>query len=119
MSTLEELDDMERHEREDKDEKKDGGDDQPDKNGKAGGAGGSGGAGKADGDAEMQDAEPEEDNVLDEEILSLSTQEIITRRRLLVNESRIMRSEFQRLSHEKATMVEKIKDNQDKIANNR
>ncbi|KJR88619.1 26S proteasome regulatory subunit T5 [Sporothrix schenckii 1099-18] len=120
MSTLEELDDIERHEREDKDEKKDGGDDQSGKDGKDGaGNGGNKGAAKADGDAEMEDAEPEEDNVIDEEILSLSTQEIVTRRRLLENESRIMRSEFQRLAHEKATMVEKIKDNQEKIANNR
>ena len=74
---------------------------------------------KADGDAEMQDAEPEEEDVLDDEILSLNTQDILTRRRLLENDSRIMRSEYQRLSHEKATMGEKIKENQEKIANNR
>ena len=88
MATLEELDDLDRQEK------------------------------KADGDAEMKDAEPEED-VLDEEILSLSTQDILTRKRLLENDSRIMKSEFQRLSHEKATMGEKIKENMEKIANNR
>jgi 26S proteasome regulatory subunit T5 len=32
---------------------------------------------------------------------------------------RIMKSEFQRLTHEKASMNEKIKDNLDKIENNR
>lgn len=72
----------------------------------------------ADGDAEMDDAEEEED-ILDEEVLSLSTQDLLTRKRLLENDARIMKSEFQRLSHEKATMGEKIKENQDKIANNR
>jgi len=111
MSTLEELDDIDRQDRDEKDKK-----DKNDKNGKDGGRG-TGAA--ADGDAEMQDAEPEEDDVLDEEILSLSTQDILTRRRLLENDSRIMKSEFQRLSHEKATMGEKIKENLEKIANNR
>lgn len=89
MSTLEELDDLDRRE----DKKPDG-----------------------DGDAEMKDAE---EDVLDEEILGLSTGDIQTRKRLLENDSRIMRSELQRLTHEKATMNEKIKDNMDKIANNR
>lgn len=70
-------------------------------------------------DAEMQDAEPEEDEILDEEILTLSTEDLRTRKRLLENDSRIMKSEYQRLSHEKATMAEKIKENVEKIANNR
>lgn len=104
MSTLEDLDDLEREQKEDK--KDDGDKDKkPDQNG----------------DAEMKDAEPEEkeEDPIDEEIYSLSTQDILTRRRLLENDSRIMKSEFQRLSHEKATMGEKIKDNLDKIENNR
>lgn len=104
MSTLEELDDLDRQDRDDKKDKKSN-----DKDGDK----------KPDGDAEMKDAEPEEEDVLDEEILSLSTQDILTRRRLLENDSRIMKSEFQRLSHEKATMGEKIKENLEKIANNR
>lgn len=100
MSTLEDLDDLEREQKEDKkDEKK-----KDDK--------------KADGDAEMKDAEPEEE-VLDEEILSLSTRDIMARKRLLENDMRIMKSEFQRLTHEKASMNEKIRDNLDKIENNR
>lgn len=100
MSTLEELDALDRQERDDKKDKKDG-----DKKK------------QADGDAEMKDAE--EDDILDAEILSLSTEDIKTRRRLLENDARIMRSEYQRLSHEKATMKEKIKENLEKIANNR
>jgi hypothetical protein len=74
-------------------------------------------------DTEMKDAadqeKKEEEDVLDDEILSLSTRDITARRRLLENDTRIMRSEFQRLTHEKAAMHEKIKDNQDKIENNR
>ena len=75
------------------------------------------------GDAEMKDTaeeeKKEEEDILDEEILSLSTRDIIARRRLLENDTRIMKSEFQRLTHEKAAMHEKIKDNMDKIENNR
>ncbi|KAF4122379.1 26S proteasome regulatory subunit T5 [Geosmithia morbida] len=100
MSTLEELDDFERQ---DKDQqKKDAGDGKKD----------------GEGDTDMKDDE-EEDDILDEEILSLGTQDIQTRRRLLENDSRIMKSELSRLSHEKAAMGEKIKENVDKIANNR
>lgn len=105
MSTLEELEDLNQRDRDDKKDQK--------KNGK-----GDGNKKQGDGDAEMKDAEPEDD-VLDEEILSLSTQDILTRKRLLENDSRIMRSEYQRLSHEKAAMGEKIKENMEKIANNR
>ncbi|KAM0433238.1 hypothetical protein ACHAPT_004111 [Fusarium lateritium] len=102
MSTLEELDDFDHREKE---EKRDG----DDKNQKK----------PTDGDADMKDAEEEEDDILDDEILGLSTQDILTRKRLLENDSRIMRSEYSRLSHEKAAMAEKIKENVDKIANNR
>ena len=107
MSTLEDLDDLER---EQKEEKKDDGDKDKDKK-------------KPDqnGDAEMKDADAEEkeEDPIDEEIYSLSTQDILTRKRLLENDSRINKSEFQRLTHEKAAMGEKIKDNLDKIENNR
>lgn len=105
MSTLEELDDLDRRDRDDKD-KKDGGDDKG--NDKPSG----------DGDAEMKDA-AEEESILDDEILQLGTQDILNRRRLLENDARIMKSEFQRLQHEKATMNEKIKENREKIQNNR
>ncbi|PGH04078.1 26S protease regulatory subunit 6A [Blastomyces parvus] len=108
MSTLEDLDDLER---EDRDKKKDQGDD----NGKKQ---------DQDGDAEMKDTgadkkEEEEEDLIDEEILRSSTRDIINRRKLLENDMRIMKSEFQRLTHEQTTMQEKIKDNLDKIENNR
>jgi 26S proteasome regulatory subunit T5 len=104
MSTLEDLDDLEREEKEEKKEEK-----KKDADGKDT---------KAEGDAEMKDAEPEEE-VLDEEILNSSTRDIIARKRLLENDMRIMKSEFQRLTHEKSNMNEKIKDNLEKIENNR
>lgn len=107
MSTLEDLFALEREQGEDK--KDDGDKDKDKKQDQTNG-----------GDAEMKDAEPEkEEDPIDEEIYSLSTQDILTRRRLLENDSRIMKSEYQRLTHEKATMGEKIKDNLDKIENNR
>jgi 26S proteasome regulatory subunit T5 len=109
MSTLEDLDDIEREEREEREKKNEDKKDDDDER-------------KPGADADMKDAEDgstDEDDILDEEILSLSTRDIVARRRLLENELRIMKSEFQRLSHEKATMNEKIKDNMDKIENNR
>ena len=42
-----------------------------------------------------------------------------TRSKLLDNEIRIFKSELQRLAHEKNVMMEKIKDNKEKIKNNR
>ena len=104
MSTLEELDDLDRRE---KDDKKQG--DSGDKKEQSGN----------DDDEEMKDNEDGQEDILDDEILGLSTQDILTRKRLLENDSRIMKSELSRLSHEKAAMGEKIKDNVDKIANNR
>lgn len=59
------------------------------------------------------------DEELDQEILSLTTQELRTRTKLLDNEIRIFRSELQRLSHENNVMLDKIKDNKEKIKNNR
>ncbi|MCJ1438456.1 26S proteasome regulatory subunit 6A [Xylographa pallens] len=105
MSTLEDLDDLER---EGKEEKKDDGQ-KPDRSG----------------DAEMKDAdgskkvEEKEEDMIDTEILHSSTRDIQMRRRLLDNDMRIMKSEYQRLTHEQAAMKEKIKDNLEKIVNNR
>ena len=107
MSTLEDLDALER---EGKDEKRDEGD----KDGKKP---------EQNGDAEMKDVdgakEEKEEDMIDAEILHSSTRDIIMRRRLLENDMRIMKSEFQRLTHEQAAMKEKIKDNLEKIDNNR
>ena len=110
MSTLEDLDDLER---EGKEEKKDDGD--KDKDGKKP---------DQDGDAEMKDADGEkkeekDEDIIDTEILHSSTRDIQMRKRLLDNDMRIMKSEYQRLTHEQAAMKEKIKDNLEKIENNR
>lgn len=108
MSTLEDLDDIER---EGKEEKMDDGDEDK-RSGR-------------NGDAEMKDTdgqkkdEPKKEDLIDAEILHSSTRDINMRRRLLDNDMRIMKSEFQRLSHEQGAMKEKIKDNLEKIENNR
>lgn len=100
---------MEREEREDKDKKDDDDGKKPDQTG----------------DAEMKDADEEkkeeekEEDVLDDEILHSSTRDIQMRKRLLDNDLRIMKSEVQRLTHEQAAMKDKIKDNLEKIENNR
>ena len=107
MSTLEDLDDLEREGKENrKDQDGDGDKDRkPDQNG----------------DAEMKDTDrkEEEEDPIDADILNSSTREIVSRRRLMENDMRIMKSEFNRLTHEKTAMNEKIKDNVDKIDNNR
>ena len=110
MSTLEDLDDMEREGK--KEEEKKDGDDGDKGNKKASGP---------DGDAEMKDAKEEEkeEEIIDTEILHSSTRDIQMRKRLLDNDMRIMKSEYQRLTHEQSAMKEKIKDNLDKIENNR
>jgi len=111
MSTLEDLDDMERERKDEKKDSEDGGKD-PNKP-------------SQDGDAEMKDAdsskkeEEKEEDILDAEILHSSTRDIQMRKKLMDNDLRIMKSEFQRLTHEQAAMKEKIKDNLDKIENNR
>ena len=97
MSTLEDLEDLENENKQEQEKKTDG-------------------EKATDGDAEMEDAD---EGLVDDEILRSSVQDITMRRRLLENDLRIMRSETQRLRHEKTAMLEKIKDNQDKITNNR
>ncbi|KAG6816039.1 26S proteasome regulatory subunit 6A-B [Tephrocybe sp. NHM501043] len=64
---------------------------------------------------------PEEETWSDlpEEILSLTTDEILTRVRLLENDIKVMRSETTRLQHEQSTMKEKIRDNGEKIKQNK
>ncbi|KAL1301700.1 hypothetical protein AAFC00_005909 [Neodothiora populina] len=113
MSTLEDLDALEHDGKDEGDDKK-----EEDKDP------------KKTGDADMQDADgdkskeeekkqQEQEDLIDMDVLNSSTRDVVTRRRLLENDTRIMRSEYQRLNHEKAAMMEKIKDNVDKIDNNR
>ena len=111
MSTLEDLDDQEREERDKKESGGDGAGDgkKPEKNGDVD---------MKDAEGEKQDEEKDAD-IIDEEILHSSTRDIQMRKRLLDNDLRVMRSELQRVSHEQAAMKEKIKDNLEKIENNR
>ncbi|KAF2225648.1 P-loop containing nucleoside triphosphate hydrolase protein [Elsinoe ampelina] len=105
MATLEDLENMDR-------DGKDDGDKDPKKPS-------SGDADMTDADSKKEPEKKEEDDLIDMDILNSNTRDIINRRRLLENDTRIMRSEFQRLTHEKQAMHEKIKDNLDKIENNR
>lgn len=107
MASLEDLEDLEheQQERKKEDKKKDDGDD------------------KKDGDDNKMDVDSDdkkqEGDDIDPDILTAATADIINRRRLMENDLRVMRQEFQRLTHEKASMKDKIKDNLEKIENNR
>lgn len=54
-----------------------------------------------------------------EEVLQMSTDEIVSRTRLLDNEVKIMKSEVMRISHELQAQNEKIKENTEKIKVNK
>ena len=73
----------------------------------------------ADGEKKEEEKKEEQEEMIDMEILNSSTRDIVARRRLIENDTRIMKSEFNRLTHEKEAMHAKIKDNVDKIDNNR
>lgn len=60
-----------------------------------------------------------EEEPLPEDILNANPDEIATRTRMLENDIKIMRSENMRLMHEQSSMKEKIKDNSDKIKQNK
>ncbi|KAK9344511.1 P-loop containing nucleoside triphosphate hydrolase protein [Lipomyces starkeyi] len=73
-------------------------------------------------DAVMDDAsenKKDEEYGIEQEILHSSTSDIVNRRRLLENDIKVLKSEYQRLTHEKKVMGERIKENQEKIENNR
>jgi 26S proteasome regulatory subunit T5 len=113
MASLEDLDDLEQNEKKDNqsgDKDGDGDGKKPDPNGDAD---------MKDADKKEDEKKEEEEDLIDMEILNSSTRDIIARRRLIENDTRIMKSEFNRLNHEKQAMNDKIKDNVDKIENNR
>ncbi|WBW74477.1 19S proteasome base subcomplex ATPase subunit Rpt5 [Schizosaccharomyces osmophilus] len=69
-----------------------------------------------------QQADSSHDDSMDgieQEILNANSDELSSRTRLLENDIKVMKSEYQRLTHEKSTMVEKTKENQEKVANNK
>merc|ERR1719334_1458481 len=61
----------------------------------------------------------EGDESLGEEVLRMSTEEIVSRTRLLDNGVKIMKSEIMRISHELQAQKEKIKENTEKIKVNK
>ncbi|KAI0315798.1 P-loop containing nucleoside triphosphate hydrolase protein [Amylostereum chailletii] len=54
-----------------------------------------------------------------EEIMTLTTDDILTRTRLIDNEMKVVRSETTRLQHEQSVMQEKIRDNGEKVKQNK
>lgn len=64
---------------------------------------------------------PPEDNWDDipPEIMALGTDEVMTRIRLIENDIKVMKSETLRLQHEQSVMKEKIRDNGEKIKQNK
>lgn len=60
-----------------------------------------------------------ENDILTDNIRSLSVEELNQRIRLIENEIRVMRQQQARLQHEMATVGEKIKDNTEKIKLNK
>nr|CAB3265230.1 26S protease regulatory subunit 6A-B [Phallusia mammillata] len=68
---------------------------------------------------EGQDIWENAEEELGEEILKMSTNEIASRTKLLVNEIKIMKSETLRINHELQSMKEKIKENAEKIKVNK
>ncbi|GMF08306.1 unnamed protein product [[Candida] boidinii] len=67
----------------------------------------------------LEELENSNELQIDQEILNSSTSDINNRSKLLDNEIKLFRSELLRLQHEKTVMLEKIKDNKEKIANNK
>ena len=67
----------------------------------------------------LEELEDQHDDSIDQEILQSSTSDIMNRSKLLDNDIKVKRSEAQRLTHEKTVMLERIKDNQEKINNNK
>jgi len=56
-----------------------------------------------------------EDGSIEQDILNLGTDDILSRNRLLENDIRVMKSELIRLQHEASTMKERLQDNLEKI----
>ena len=69
--------------------------------------------------ATLEDLENNPDLQIDDEILNSSTTDIKNRTKLLDNEIRIFKSEYLRLQHDKTVSMQKIKDNKEKIKNNK
>ena len=60
-----------------------------------------------------------QEQALGDEIMRMSTDEIVSRIRLLDNEIKIMKSEVMRVNHELQAQTDKIKENTEKIKVNK
>lgn len=63
--------------------------------------------------------QPTDDEAIDGDVINMSTDDIMTRNRLLDNDIRIMKSEILRLQHEATSMKERLQDNLEKIKLNK
>ena len=70
---------------------------------------------------EVEPEQPAEETWDDipQDVLQSETDDIMTRVRLIENDIKVMRSETMRLQHEQSTMREKIRDNKEKIKQNK
>ncbi|KAK4701867.1 26S proteasome regulatory subunit T5, partial [Phenoliferia sp. Uapishka_3] len=75
----------------------------------------------ASADVAMEDAKPPvvEEDPLPDDIANGTPEDIMLRVRMIQNELKVMRSESMRLNHERSKMLEQIKDNTEKIKNNK
>jgi len=82
------------------------------------------GATEENAEADAMDVQPEEPaeetwEDIPEDVIVLPSEDIATRVRLLENDIKVMRSETLRLQHEQSTMKEKIRDNKEKVKQNK
>merc|ERR1719237_1764922 len=61
----------------------------------------------------------DDSDIIDSEIFTMGTDDIVQRSRALENEVRILRSEALRINHEVQTMKDKIKENTEKVKINK
>merc|ERR1711881_612711 len=61
----------------------------------------------------------DDEDIIDQEIFSMNTDDIVQRARALENEVRILRSESLRINHEVQSMKDKIKENTEKVKVNK
>ncbi len=70
-------------------------------------------------DPERMEVVEEEDGGLPEEVLSMTTDELVSRTRLIDNDIKVMRSEVLRIQHDLQAQKDKIKENTEKIRVNK
>ena len=84
-----------------------------------GGTSSSSGAADNNNNEEKVAEEEEEDDILDDETRSMSITELRQRIHLLDNDIRVMRSDVQRIAHESRGQRERIRENMEKVKQNK